>query len=425
MLDLSLCGARRCAILASVFSFLLSGVSAQDAAGALRKARDLPGDDLVVQLEPRSGRGGPRWSPKGAKVLLRKSEAGLVGSFLLGPGDETLNRPVQVLLSKSKEDALSFDTLSIDADRDGRFGEAERLGCEPRERRKKLWSSWSAELQVLVLPPSKGGEPSVSAAPGASVQPYPINLWYVFDPAEADAEPALRWSRRGWMQGQAELASKGAAQGEAPKRTLHVAISELAMDGVYDRKDRWLIASDPKELQSTGYRGVSDHAWVGDEAWRIVSLHPSGLRVTLRRFDPGISRAEEERARDRFFADRRAARAKTPLAFGHDFAAAEALAKREGRPLFVDFETTWCGPCKQMDAMVYTAQAVVDAAKAAAVVAVKVDGDEHRELVKRFKVAGYPTMILLDAAGKELRRASGYQSVEAMRRFLSKGKPER
>jgi hypothetical protein len=34
-------------------------------------------------------------------------------------------------------------------------------------------------------------------------------------------------------------------------------------------------------------------------------------------------------------------------------------------------------------------------------------------------------MILLDAAGKELRRASGYQSVEAMRRFLSKGKPER
>jgi biopolymer transport protein ExbD len=72
-----------------------------------------------------------------------------------------------------------------------------------------------------------------------------------------------------------------------------------------------------------------------------------------------------------------------------------------------------------MNALVYTARAVTDAARASQVVAVKVDGDEHRDVVERFAVNAYPTMILLDPDGREIRRAVGYQGVAAMRDFLS------
>jgi thioredoxin-related protein len=51
-------------------------------------------------------------------------------------------------------------------------------------------------------------------------------------------------------------------------------------------------------------------------------------------------------------------------------------------------------------------------------VGVKIDGDLERALVKRFNPGGYPTMIVLDGAGKELRRVSGYQSSKQMLAFI-------
>ncbi len=70
-----------------------------------------------------------------------------------------------------------------------------------------------------------------------------------------------------------------------------------------------------------------------------------------------------------------------------------------------------------MDAYVYNADVVVE--KTANLVAVKVDGDERRDLVKEFKVNAYPTIILVGKDGKELRRLVGYQSVSQMVVFLS------
>jgi len=105
------------------------------------------------------------------------------------------------------------------------------------------------------------------------------------------------------------------------------------------------------------------------------------------------------------------------VTFMDDYATAEATARREGKPLFIDFETTWCGPCKLMDQWVYTADSVVNAARA--VVAVKVDGDDHPDLATGHGVVGYPTMILIGPDGTEMRRLSGYESVAAMTTFLA------
>jgi len=49
---------------------------------------------------------------------------------------------------------------------------------------------------------------------------------------------------------------------------------------------------------------------------------------------------------------------------------------------------------------------------------VKVDGDEHRDLVKKYEVAGYPTLVLVSSDGDILKKVSGYQSVAKTLEFL-------
>ena len=139
--------------------------------------------------------------------------------------------------------------------------------------------------------------------------------------------------------------------------------------------------------------------------------------VKLTRINPGVTKEQEAASRDLMAADRNAAHSGKSVPFLHDYRAAVKHAKTEQKPLLIDFETTWCGPCKQMDQWIYNADLIV--AKSINLVAVKVDGDENRDLGKQLKVDAYPTIILIGKDGKELRRAVGYQSVTQMLTFLS------
>ncbi len=338
------------------------------------------------------------WSPKGATVPLKAVGATLQGHFPLGaPGLP----PINVELRKSNP-AGEVDALAIDLNRNGAFEESELLTCQPNENRGKWWSSFSTSVPVPVLDP--WGEMNTT--------PYPINLWYVRDPLEPDAAPALRWSRGGFFTGNCRLGSADA----------FIMICESDMDGVLDRDDAWGLApaSDPKEaLGISGMRSLTDHAWLGEQAYRIAALDASGLLAVIVPTVPGITRASEAEARDRLAVDRRAARSGPVVAFSHDFAAAQAESKAKGKRLFIDFETDWCGPCKQMDRWVYTADDVVAVSKD--LIAVKVDGDASRDLVKQFNVGAYPTMILLDASGREIVRNVGYIGVKETTEFLKSG----
>jgi len=345
-----------------------------------------------------------RWSPKGATIELTKENDALIGTLEFAieenprkgrgytPKPSDGQRKFSLRLTRSK-DAAHFDQLWIGA---GSRDVGKTLTTTPSESRGKFWSSFETTLGL----------------PAASVQgmrTYPLSFWFVEDPLEPDAAPALRWSRRGWHAGEVKLGDE----------TIYVLITEMQMDGVFDDADAWSLSSDQDTLvRKASSRSLGRHAWLGERAFRMTDLDPNGMWIRFEAFDPGVTRAEEEAAEDLYAADRNAKRALAPLAFGHDFEAALAQAKREGKRLLVDFETTWCGPCKQMDGWVYTAAKVVDAAKAGNVIAVKVDGDDHPELKKRFGVEAFPTMILLDAEGTELGRNVGYTGVDAMAAFL-------
>jgi thiol:disulfide interchange protein DsbD len=52
-------------------------------------------------------------------------------------------------------------------------------------------------------------------------------------------------------------------------------------------------------------------------------------------------------------------------------------------------------------------------------VGVKIDADLEKAIVKRYNITGYPTMLIVDATGKEIKRVVEYQSSKQMLGFLS------
>jgi len=200
-------------------------------------------------------------------------------------------------------------------------------------------------------------------------------------------------------------------------------LSDSNNDGVLGEGDWWELHADEDGSSSGGSRKVGDFHWLGETAYVLEVDDASGLQCRLVSFDPGLTREQDELARDVFAADRMAVKAATPLKFRHDADDALAAAASQQVPCFIKFETTWCGPCRMMTDMVFTAKDVVDAAEG--VICVKVDGDERKDLVERYSVNGYPTGVVLAPDGTEASRFVGYQSVAQMTAFLLENGPQR
>lgn len=87
---------------------------------------------------------------------------------------------------------------------------------------------------------------------------------------------------------------------------------------------------------------------------------------------------------------------------------AAAKAKREGKQVFVDCYTQWCGPCKKMARDIFP-DARVGEYMNARFVSLKVDMEAAyaQGLAKDWQVSAYPTFIIFNADGKEVGRFMG------------------
>lgn len=90
-------------------------------------------------------------------------------------------------------------------------------------------------------------------------------------------------------------------------------------------------------------------------------------------------------------------------------------AKRQNKPVFVDFHTTWCPPCRRMAREAFPNPAVGEKFNEH-FINYQVDAEvgEGFNLAKRYAVESYPTALYLIPTGELIHRAVGYGGVKSM-----------
>ena len=117
-----------------------------------------------------------------------------------------------------------------------------------------------------------------------------------------------------------------------------------------------------------------------------------------------------------------------PSGSGVDFVRVQSIAELEqklrtpGRPVMLDFYADWCVSCKEMEALTFSDARVKP--RMAGMLLLQADvtanTEEHKALLKRFRLFGPPGIIFFDAQGAELKglRVIGYQNAERFLRTL-------
>ncbi len=100
------------------------------------------------------------------------------------------------------------------------------------------------------------------------------------------------------------------------------------------------------------------------------------------------------------------------------FTDALAKAKKELKPLVLDFSAAWCAPCQKMTRDVFPDPRVATLLEG--FVFLTIDTDEYPELAQEFGVVGIPDIRILSPQGKELRKILGFRDATAFAEVLEK-----
>lgn len=83
--------------------------------------------------------------------------------------------------------------------------------------------------------------------------------------------------------------------------------------------------------------------------------------------------------------------------------------------MIIDFYADWCIPCKELDALTFSDEKVIEKAKS--FTAIKVDmtktlSEETEKLRQKFEIRGMPTVLIIDSRGTEVERITGFLNAE-------------
>jgi len=365
--------------------------------------------DLAYQA-PGSGPK-PDFSPYGTQVKLSDVAPGAklpdgaalpakTGTVQVGPDQKSWTR---ILVTADSAHPRDLCRLYIDANRDGDFtNDGAPLTASPslNEKTKAVWSSFNgAELRV----PYQGG----------IVEPYLVNFWAVRD--GDDAPSVIRYSVGSWRSGKIGIDGVEAL----------AAVMDADNDAIFTSKDKWSVVSAssadaPKRVLSSKEARPSNRLMFLEKpgAKELVlefrGVTPDGRSLTFAVVDRPVTKAEDRAPDDSLAGERARPRAAQPFAWiDHNLERGIAQAKQSGRKVIIDFWATWCGPCRSLDEWIWS-DAEVAAQLHAGYVGVKLDADIEKDFVKRFHVEGYPTIIVLDSSGAEIKRFGYLPSKEML-----------
>ncbi len=89
--------------------------------------------------------------------------------------------------------------------------------------------------------------------------------------------------------------------------------------------------------------------------------------------------------------------------------------------MIIDFYADWCIPCKELDALTFSDEKVIE--KAESFTAIKVDmtktlSDETEKVRQKFEIRGMPTVLIIDSHGNEVERITGFVNAEEFLKMI-------
>ena len=93
--------------------------------------------------------------------------------------------------------------------------------------------------------------------------------------------------------------------------------------------------------------------------------------------------------------------------------------------VMIDFYADWCIPCKELDALTFSDERVIEKSKE--FTAFKVDmtktmSDETEKIRNKFRILGMPTVLLIDSKGIEIERLTGFVNADEFLKLMNEVK---
>ena len=105
-----------------------------------------------------------------------------------------------------------------------------------------------------------------------------------------------------------------------------------------------------------------------------------------------------------------------PAVWLTDYNEALKIAKDSGKPILIDFQAEWCGPCHMLRDQVFDAP--IFKPQGHRWVLLSVDVDKQPQLAAKYGASSLPSVLILNSQGKPVLGTRGYSDPQSTIEFL-------